>query len=85
MAANVTDVIPAGMTLIASGYRDQGEGSGISWWVFKKSTQKQAVEFINANELFRRYGGPGQPYENQGTYRSSLSYTLIEQRGGLDI
>lgn len=74
-------------TAIASGVKEtETRETWTCWWLFPKTSQDRA-ELIAYDQLglCEDAGHPGGTYARRPIIRHSRSYTLILQRGGLDI
>lgn len=69
---------------IAAGCRDGGD-TWTNWWVYPALTDEQVKDVIEELNLGYFYGGPGRAFGRDPYHKTSKSYTLITQDGGLDV
>ena len=69
---------------ITNGVRYSRDGeSWTRWTLYPRLTEEQIQDILGDTGDYE--GGPGQAFYRRGYARSSTSYTLIKQSGGLDI
>lgn len=63
---------------------DEGDG-GVTWVLLKSMPSISDAEILESLEMFRYYGGPGQPFTHTPTVTRSKTRVLVTQCFGLDI